>query len=82
MRWQTLQKGRRNKENYFSELEEEALTPIQTKPPFSFQIPHTKMWTRTIFLLLPMKQIGTCPMTKATEAESALAQEQMGLKWP
>lgn len=40
------------------------------------------MWTRTIFLLLPMKQIGTCPLTKAAEAESALVQEQMGLKWP
>lgn len=77
-----MRKGRRNKENYFSEFEEKALTPSQTKPPFSFQMPYTKLWMRTIFLLLLMKQIETFSMTKATEAESALAREQMGLKRP
>lgn len=57
-------------------------TDSQPKPPFSFRMPYTKLWMRTIFLLLLMKQIETFSMTKATEAESALAREQMGLKRP
>ena len=40
------------------------------------------MRTRKIFLLILTKEIGTCPITKATEGKPALAQVQMGLSWP
>lgn len=40
------------------------------------------MQTREIFLLSFTKQIGMCPIRKAAEGKSALAQEQMGLNRP